>query len=86
MENNDDKFIIVETTFKLIAYTSSKIHQALLRLFTKIDYVLPNLVIGNLTRKSVQKAFKKGITSDKIIYFLESHAHMNARMNKMLRT
>jgi hypothetical protein len=76
----------VETTFKLIAYTGSKMHLALLKLFTRIEYVLPNLIIGTLTRKSVQRAFKKGITADKIVYFLESHAHLNARLNKLLRT
>ena len=76
----------METTFKMVAYTNSKLHLALLKLFTRIEYVLPNLIIGTLARKSVQRAFKKGITSDKIINFLESHAHQNARLNKLLRT
>jgi transcription initiation factor TFIIH subunit 4 len=56
-ENNDqeieDKFIIVETTFKVYAYTSSKRYLALLKLFTRIEYVLPNLLIGTLSRESL---------------------------------
>lgn len=41
----------------------------------RVDYILPNLFVGMLTRESLKKAFKKKITTAQIMTFLESHAH-----------
>ena len=41
----------------------------------RVDYILPNLFVGMLTRDSLKKAFKKNITTAQIMTFLESHAH-----------
>ena len=51
--SKQDKFIIVETNFKLYAYTSSKLYQALLKLFVRVEYAFPNLIVGSLTRRSL---------------------------------
>ncbi len=49
----------------------------------KVEYAFPDLVVASLTRKALQPAFERGITSKQIIDFLESHAHVNARLNKL---
>jgi hypothetical protein len=80
---NSEKFIIVETNFKVYAYTRSKVYLALLKHLMKVEYAFPDLVVASLTRKALQPAFERGITSKQIIDFLESHAHVNARLNKL---
>lgn len=55
----DSRFIIVESNFKVYAYTSSPLYQAILQLFMREDYRFPNLVVGMLTRESLKEAFKK---------------------------
>ena len=80
---NNDKFIIVETNFKVYAYTRSKVYLALLKHLMRVEYAFPDLVVATLTRTALQPAFERGITSKQIIDFLESHAHVNARLNKL---
>lgn len=41
-------YLILETTFKLYAFTSSPFQLALLNLFTRLDYRLPNMVFLRL--------------------------------------
>lgn len=67
--------VIVESNFKVYAYTDSILYRAILKLFMRVDYILPNLFVGMLTRESLKKAFKKKITTAQIMNFLESHAH-----------
>ncbi|GAQ85685.1 putative Transcription factor Tfb2 [Klebsormidium nitens] len=67
-------FIIVETNFRTYGYTTSPLQIAILRLFTRIEYVLPNLVVGTITRESVNTAFSNGITADQIVAYLQQHA------------
>lgn len=40
-----------------------------------MQYRLPNLCLGVLTRDSVRQALKSGITAEQIINFLKSNAH-----------
>jgi transcription initiation factor TFIIH subunit 4 len=62
--NQQEKgFIIVESNFKVYAYTNSELHQAILRLFMREDFKYPNLVVGRLTRDSLKEAFNKKITA-----------------------
>lgn len=56
-------FIIVESNFKVYAYTSSPLYQAILKLFMEEHYRFQNLIVGSLTRNSLKEAFKKGITA-----------------------
>lgn len=69
--------IIVETNYRIYAYTDSNLQVALLGLFTELLYRFPNLVVGVMTRDSVRQAFRGGITADQIISYLEQHAHTN---------
>uniref|UniRef100_A0A1Q3F3U2 General transcription factor IIH subunit 4 n=1 Tax=Culex tarsalis TaxID=7177 RepID=A0A1Q3F3U2_CULTA len=71
----DKGYIVVETNYRVYAYTDSNLQVALLGLFTELLYRFPNLVVGVLTRDSVRQAFRGGITAEQIISYLEQHAH-----------
>ncbi|XP_060805639.1 general transcription factor IIH subunit 4 [Amyelois transitella] len=68
-------YIVVETNYRVYAYTQTSLQVALLGLFTELIYRFPNLVVGVLTRESVRQALRGGITAQQIIHYLEQHAH-----------
>ncbi|XP_044746772.1 general transcription factor IIH subunit 4 [Coccinella septempunctata] len=68
-------YIIVETNYRVYAYTNSNLQVALISLFTELMYRFPNLVVGVITRESVRQALRGGITADQIISYLKQHAH-----------
>lgn len=68
-------FVVVETNFKVYAYTSSKLQTEIIRCFARLEYQLPNLVVAALTKESVNTAFGSGISAEQIISFLRKHAH-----------
>ncbi|KAF7803467.1 RNA polymerase II transcription factor B subunit 2 [Senna tora] len=76
-------FVVVETNFRVYAYSTSKLHCEILRLFSRyatkhllnVEYQLPNLIVGAITKESLYNAFENGITSDQIISFLQQNAH-----------
>lgn len=72
--------IIIETNFKLYAYTNSPLEIAVLNLFVHLRTRFANMVCGQLTRESVRSALQNGITAEQIIKFLETHAHPQMRI------
>ncbi|CAG8975098.1 hypothetical protein HYALB_00008938 [Hymenoscyphus albidus] len=68
-------FIIIETNYRLYAYTSSPLQIAVLALFTKLTTRYPNMVCGRVTRQSIYAAISHGITSEQVITYLSTHAH-----------
>ncbi|KAM0942272.1 putative transcription factor TFIIH subunit p52/Tfb2, transcription factor Tfb2 [Dioscorea sansibarensis] len=68
-------FVVVETNFRLYAYSSSKLHCEILRLFSRVEYQLPNLIVGAITKESLYNAFENGITAEQIVSFLQQNAH-----------
>ncbi|KAI6165775.1 transcription factor Tfb2-domain-containing protein [Pisolithus thermaeus] len=74
-------FIILETNYRVYAYTNNPLQTAVLNLFVTMKYRFPNLVVGMLTRESVRKALSNGITADQIISYLVAHAHPQMRKN-----
>lgn len=56
------QFIIVEPNFKVHAYTDSYLYVVILSKFVQIEYRLPNMVAGTLTRDSTRMAYQHGIT------------------------
>lgn len=72
-------YLIIETNYRVYAYTSSPLQIALLSLFITLKSRHPNLVTGKLTKSSVQKAVRLGITADQIINFLSTNAHPSMR-------
>ena len=68
-------FIVIETNYRIYAYTSSNLQIAILSLFCRLSVRYPNMVSGKLTRESIRRAVGMGITSDQIISYLSTHAH-----------
>ncbi|OAY24793.1 general transcription and DNA repair factor IIH subunit TFB2 [Manihot esculenta] len=68
-------FVVVETNFRMYAYSTSKLHCEILRLFSRVEYQLPNLIVGAITKESLYNAFENGITAEQIISFLQQNAH-----------
>jgi len=72
-------YIIMETNYRLYAYTTSALQIAILELFARLETRYPNMVAGKVTRRSVRRAVGMGITADQIIAFLSAHAHPQMR-------
>ncbi|XP_054158025.1 general transcription factor IIH subunit 4-like [Oppia nitens] len=68
-------FIIVETNYRVYAYTDSPIQIALLSIFTEMQYRFPKFVLGAITRESCRQAYKFGINAKQIVNFLVMHSH-----------
>ena len=85
---NDKSFIIIETNYRIYAYTSSPLQIAVLSLFTTFHMCFPGMVTGRLTRESIRRAISYGITADQIVKYLDSHAHeeMRRQESAMKRT
>jgi transcription initiation factor TFIIH subunit 4 len=79
-------FIIIETNYRLYAYTSSPLQISLIALFTTLKYRFPNLVTGKLTRQSIRRAVEMGITADQIISYLSTHAHPQMRKHNAAKS
>ena len=85
---------MVETNYRIYAYTDSNLQIALLGLFTEILYRynrkssfdinhnivirFPNLCVGVISRDSCRQAFRGGITANQIIRFLNMHVLVNS--------
>lgn len=67
--------IVVETNYRVYAFTSSPLHIAILRLFVRCDTLLPTFFVGTLTRDSVSSALQSGLTAEEMVSFLAHHAH-----------
>jgi transcription initiation factor TFIIH subunit 4 len=75
-ESNFEKgYIIVETNYRVYAYSDSKLQTSLLALFTELLYRFPNVTVGVITRDSIRQALRGGISARQIISYLEQHAH-----------
>lgn len=72
-------YIIVETNFRVYAYTSSPLQIKLLSLFTALQYRLPNLVVGKITRARVRESLENGISANQILDYLTTNAHPEAQ-------
>lgn len=80
----DQGFIILETNYRLYAYTDSPLHLSILGLFCHLRARFNNMVIGHLTRRSVRAALGLGITADQLVEYLSHNAHPEMRRNKEL--
>jgi transcription initiation factor TFIIH subunit 4 len=67
--------VVVETNFRVYAYTASALHVYMMQLFSNLLYRLPNMVLAVITRESATTAMKSGITASQICRFLSQHAH-----------
>ncbi|ORX75420.1 RNA polymerase II transcription factor B subunit 2 [Basidiobolus meristosporus CBS 931.73] len=78
-QETETGFIILETNYRLYAYTESPLQIAVLNLFVHLKCRFKNMVTGALTRDSVRAALVNGITADQIIAYLSTHAHPQMR-------
>ncbi|SJX62343.1 probable TFB2-TFIIH subunit (transcription/repair factor) [Sporisorium reilianum f. sp. reilianum] len=83
-EQEERGYIILETNYRLYAYTSNRLRVAVLSLFVTIKARFPNLVVGSITRDSVKSALANGITAEQIITYLTHHAHVQMHRNDPL--
>ncbi|XP_067661083.1 general transcription factor IIH subunit 4-like [Haliotis asinina] len=74
-DSHSSGYLVVETNYRVYAYTDSPLQTALLALFCQMLYRFPNMAVANLSRDSVRAALMRGITAEQIINFLRSHAH-----------
>ncbi|KAI8058357.1 transcription factor TFIIH subunit p52/Tfb2 [Syncephalis plumigaleata] len=65
-EQNDNGYIILETNYRVYAYTDSPLQIAVLSLFCTMRSRFQNMVCGAITRESIRAALTNGITSDQI--------------------
>ncbi|KAM8977234.1 general transcription factor IIH subunit 4 [Pelodytes ibericus] len=75
VDHHKQGFILVETNYRIYAYTDSELQIALIALFSEMLYRFPNLIVGQVTRESVQQAIGNGITAEQIIHFLRTRSH-----------
>ncbi|XP_029022748.1 general transcription factor IIH subunit 4 [Betta splendens] len=75
LSTGETGFIVVETNYRIYAYTNSELQIALVALFSEMLYRFPNVVVAQITRESVQQAIANGITAQQIIHFLRTRAH-----------
>jgi len=67
--------IVVERNMRVYVYTASPLAVDLLRVFVKVDAVMPNLVSGTLTKASVGAALDMGLTAAEVVHFLQCRMH-----------
>lgn len=68
-------YIMVETNFRIYAYTSAELDIALVALFSEPLHRFSNFLVGHITRESVHTALQNGISAQQILDFLQTHAH-----------
>ena len=68
-------YLLVETNFRVTAYTNSLLTTNILSLFLQILYRFPTMVVGIISRQSIHEALVNSITSEQIICFLRANAH-----------
>ncbi|GAA6033215.1 hypothetical protein JCM8097_002999 [Rhodosporidiobolus ruineniae] len=77
--NEEKGFIVLETNYKLYAYTSNPLQIAVLGLFAMLKTRFANFVTGHITRDSIRRGLANGITANQIISYLASRAHPQMR-------
>ena len=75
LERHCEGYTVVETNYRVYAYTNSDLQVSLVGLFAEPLFRFPNLAVSLITRDSVRQAFKGGITAAQMIRFLRMHAH-----------
>jgi hypothetical protein len=70
--------IIIESNYRIYVYNSNDSNNFLIKLllqFSDLLYNLPNLFVGEITKISINKAIKSGISAKSIIAFVEKNLH-----------
>ena len=59
-------FLVLETNFRLYAYTESRLWAEVIGEFTEVLYALPNLLVAQITRESVLRAVDNGVEPQEV--------------------
>ncbi|POY76297.1 hypothetical protein BMF94_0492 [Rhodotorula taiwanensis] len=78
--NEEKGFLVLETNYKLYAYTSNPLQIAVLGLFSHLKTRFANFVTGHITRESIRRGLANGITANQIVAYLASRAHPQMRV------
>ena len=54
-----DHFLIIETNFKIYAYTTNPLYLKVLQYISHIEYQFPNMIVSLMTQSTVKNALKK---------------------------
>lgn len=74
-------FLVLENNFRVYAYTQSLLHIRILSMFVRLEYRLPNLVVGTVTRQSALRALLRyGVSAAQLLHYLRSNAHPRLRL------
>jgi transcription initiation factor TFIIH subunit 4 len=79
LESATNGFIIIETNYRLYAYTSSPLQISIIALFANMSMRFPTMCSARLSRESVRRAIGYGINAEQIIEYLRSNAHEQMR-------
>lgn len=71
--NTKEGWILIDTNFKIAAYTSSKLHIELLRKFSIITYEMPGFTSAYISPDSFKNALSNGTTMKDILAFLKAN-------------
>ncbi|GAA6017090.1 hypothetical protein JCM11491_003252 [Sporobolomyces phaffii] len=74
-QSESQGFLVLETNYKLYAYTSNPLQIAVMGLFAALKTRFANFVTGMITRESVRRGLENGITANQIISYLTTRAH-----------
>ncbi len=74
-------FIVLENNFRVYAYTQSLLHIRILSKFVRLEYRLPNVVVGTITRKSALRALLRyRVSAARLLQYLRTNAHPRLRL------
>ena len=60
------KYLIVESNFKIYAYTDSPLEIKIIEFLFDISYVFPGMIVGQITRASIRRVLKRGVSYQKV--------------------
>ena len=69
------KYLIIESNFKIYAYTENNFEKSILDFLCDIEYIFPSFIVGNITRNSIRRALRKGATAQSILKFFSLHSN-----------
>ncbi|KAI5171626.1 transcription initiation factor TFIIH subunit 4 [Nematocida sp. LUAm3] len=70
----DERFLSLESNFRLYIYGENQLNIFITSLFTTKIKEFPDMIITSINEESMKKAFDLGITSDQVISYLKEHA------------
>lgn len=78
-KNSQAGFLVIETTFRVYSFSTSPLQQSLLQMFVRMEYDLPSMMIGTITKASVRHALRHGISARDMVSYMTECAHMQQR-------